>query len=51
VLAEVAERPELVDRRAQSPTEDGRMRVDSNSLVAERRGKLVKIAMLTGGKP
>jgi hypothetical protein len=51
VLAEAAERPELVDRRAQNPLDDGRMWFDSYSVVAERRGELVKKAMMTGGKP
>jgi hypothetical protein len=51
VLAEAAGRPELAGRRAQSPTEDGRMLFDSYSVVAEWRGELVKIAMMTVGKP
>jgi len=50
VLAEAAGRPE-VDRRARSPTADGRMLVDSYVVVAGRRGELVKKAMVTGGKP
>jgi len=51
VLAEAAGRRALVDRRAQSPSDDGRMWFDSYSVVAERRGELVKKAMVTGGKP
>jgi hypothetical protein len=50
VLAEAVGRP-VVDRRAQSPTANGRMRVDSYCVVAERRGELVKKAMMTVGKP
>lgn len=49
MLAEAVGRP-VVFRRAQSPTADGRMRVDSY-LVAERLGELVKRAMMTVGKP
>lgn len=51
MLAEADERPELVDRRGQSPADDARMRVDSYSMVAERRWELVRKAMLTVGKP
>lgn len=51
MLAEVVGMPERVDRRAQSPSEEGRMRVDSYSVGAERLGELVKKAMLTVGKP
>jgi len=51
VLAEAAGRPELVDRRAQSPSDVERMRVDSYSMVAERRGELVRKAMMTVEKP
>ena len=39
---------ELVDRRAQSPSAETRGRVMSYSVVADRRGELVKIAMVTG---
>lgn len=42
---------ELVDRRAQSPSADARGRVMSYSVVADRRGELVKKAMVTGEKP
>jgi hypothetical protein len=51
VLAEVVERPELVGRRAQSPTGAMRMRVDSYLIGAERLGVLVKKAIFAGGKP
>lgn len=51
MLAEAVGRPEQVDRRAQSPSEEARMRVDSYSIGAERLGELVKKAMVTGGKP
>jgi len=51
VLAEAVGRPELVDRKARSPSEEGRMRIDSYSMGAERLGELVKKAMLTAGKP
>ena len=50
MLAEAVGRP-VVFRRAQSPTADGRMRVDSYFVVAERRWELVKKAMMTVGKP
>ena len=50
MLAEAAGRP-VVDRRAQSPTADGLMRVDSDCVVAGRRVELVKKAMMTVGKP
>jgi hypothetical protein len=50
VLAEAVERPELVDRRARSPTE-ARRRVDSYLIGAERLGVLVKKAIFAGGKP
>ena len=39
---------ELVDRRAQSPSAETRGRVMSYSVVADRRGELVKRAMVTG---
>jgi hypothetical protein len=51
VLAEAVERPELVDRRARSPTGDERRRVDSYLIGAERLGVLVKKAIFAGGKP
>jgi hypothetical protein len=51
VLAEVVERPELVDRRAQSPAGDARRRVDSYLVGAERLGMLVKKAIFAGRKP
>lgn len=51
MLAEAVEGPERVGRRAQSPSVDERMEVDSYSMVAERREELVRKAMLTVGKP
>jgi len=51
VLAEAVERPELVDRRAQSPTGAMGMRVDSYLIGAERLGVLVKKAIFAEGKP
>jgi hypothetical protein len=51
VLAEAVERPELVDRRARSPTVGVRMRVDSYLMGAERLGVLVKKAIFAGRKP
>lgn len=51
MLAEAVGRPELVDRRAQSPSEEVRMRVDSYSIGAERLGVLVKKAMVSVEKP
>jgi hypothetical protein len=39
---------ELVDRRAQSPSAETRGRVMSYSVDADRRGELVKRAMMTG---
>ena len=51
MLAEAVGRPELAGRRARSPSEEARMRVMSYSVVAERRGELVKKAMLTVEKP
>jgi hypothetical protein len=50
VLAEAVGRPELVDRRARSPTVE-RMRVDSYLIGAEWLGVLVKKAIFAGGKP
>jgi hypothetical protein len=41
----------LVGRRAQSPSADARGRVMSYSVDADRRGELVKRAMVTGEKP
>lgn len=51
MLAEAVERPELVGRRARSPTGESRMRVISYSDGAERLGVLVKKAMVAGEKP
>jgi hypothetical protein len=51
VLAEAVERPELVDRRAQSLTGELRRRDDSYLIGAERLGVLVKKAMIAGRKP
>ena len=51
MLAETVGSPELAGRRAQSPSEERRMRVMSYSVVAERRGELVKKAMVTDKKP
>jgi hypothetical protein len=51
VLAEAVERPELVDRRARSPTAGERMRVDSYLVGADRLGVLVKKAIFAGEKP
>jgi hypothetical protein len=51
VLAEAVERPELVDRRAQSLTGALRRRVDSYLIGAERLGVLVKKAIVAGRKP
>lgn len=39
----------LADRRARSPSAEGR--VMSYSVVADRRGELMKRAMVTGEKP
>lgn len=39
---------ELVGRRAQSPSAETRGRVMSYSVDADRRGELVKRAMMTG---
>lgn len=51
MLAEAVGRPELVGRRAQSPSEEVRMRIDSYSMGAERLGVLVKKAMVSVEKP
>lgn len=51
MLAEAVEGPELVGRRAQSPTGESRMRIESYSVGADRLGVLVKKAMFAGGKP
>ncbi len=51
MLAEVVGMPERVGRRAQSPSEEVRMRIDSYSMGAGRLGELVKIAMMIVGKP
>lgn len=51
MLAVAEEGPELVDRRAQSPTGELRRRAESYSIGAERLGVLVKKAMFAGRKP
>jgi len=50
VLAEAVERPELVGRRAQSPSVGVRIRMIAYSDGAERLGELVKKAIV-GEKP
>jgi hypothetical protein len=50
VLAEAAGRPELVGRRARSPSEGVRM-FGSYSVGADGLGELVKKAMVAGEKP
>lgn len=44
-------RPAVAVRRAQSPSADARIRYGMYSVVAVRRGELVREAMLTGEKP
>jgi len=51
VLAEVVGMPERVDRRAQSPSEEERMRIDLYLVGAAGLGELVGKAMLIVGKP